>query len=134
MVECKSLDFLISHLRHLWFVNSYSNYVDGAAAARDNLTYASNGHFILRADSTKRLNPNGPGRDSVRLRSFKQYTTFVMMYVQLIDIHIHTDQQRDHVDLIFTICLRVAGMSVLIITLETYFSYHNVGRGRPCGR
>ncbi|KAK2461180.1 hypothetical protein APHAL10511_006707 [Amanita phalloides] len=56
------------------------NYVDSETAAREKLTYVSGGHFIMRADSTKRLNPNGPGRDSVRLQSRKQYTTSVMVF------------------------------------------------------
>ncbi|KAF8724729.1 hypothetical protein AX14_008633 [Amanita brunnescens Koide BX004] len=60
--------------------NGRVNYVDGGTAARDNLTYASNNHFILRADSTKRLDPDGPGRDSVRLMSYKQYATSVMIF------------------------------------------------------
>ncbi len=62
----------------------HSNYVDGVTAAQDNLTYASNGHFILRADATKYLEPHGPGRDSVRLKSYKQYTNSVMMCVEQI--------------------------------------------------
>lgn len=83
-VECKSLDACGTYRSSI--PTMYSNYVGGAAAARGNLTYASNDHFILRADSTQRLNPNGPGRDSVRLKSYKQYTNGVMMYVQLFDI------------------------------------------------
>ncbi|KAF8348545.1 laminarinase [Amanita rubescens] len=60
--------------------NGRVNYVDGATAAQDNLTYASNGHFILRADATKYLEPNGPGRDSIRLKSYKQYTNSAMIF------------------------------------------------------
>ena len=60
-----------------------SSYVDARAAIQQNLTYASEDRFITRADFTKFLPPNGPGRDSVRLKSFKQYTTSVMMYAWL---------------------------------------------------
>lgn len=62
----------------------HSNYVDSATAAQENLTYASNGHFILRADATKYLEPDGPGGDSVRLKSYEQYTNSVMMCVELV--------------------------------------------------
>jgi hypothetical protein len=57
------------------------NYVDAATAARENLTYASGDHFVVRADFKKTLSASGPGRDSVRLQSYKQYTTFVTVLV-----------------------------------------------------
>jgi hypothetical protein len=53
--------------------------VDAGTAAGQNLTFASGDHFILRADSHTVLNPSGPGRNSVRLVSNKQYTTSVMV-------------------------------------------------------
>ncbi|KAF8635427.1 hypothetical protein AX15_000416 [Amanita polypyramis BW_CC] len=56
------------------------HYVNAQTAARNNLTFASDGHFIMRADHTKYLSPSGPGRDSVRLRSYEQYTTSVMVF------------------------------------------------------
>ncbi|KAF8633140.1 hypothetical protein AX17_004641 [Amanita inopinata Kibby_2008] len=56
------------------------NYVDATTAANKNLTYASGNHFVLRADSTTVLNRNGPGRDSVRLMSNRQYTNGVMIF------------------------------------------------------
>jgi len=56
------------------------NYVDASTAAADNLTYASANHFVLRADSWTVLDPNGPGRNSVRIQSNKQYTTSVMIF------------------------------------------------------
>lgn len=56
------------------------NYVDAGTASQENLTYASNGHFVLRADFTSYLDPNGPGRDSVRIKSNNQYTTSVMIF------------------------------------------------------
>ena len=48
-------------------------YVDQAYAVEHNLTYSSHNHFILRADDTAVLDPEGPGRPSVRLISKKQY-------------------------------------------------------------
>ncbi|KAK7462312.1 hypothetical protein VKT23_007913 [Stygiomarasmius scandens] len=56
------------------------NYVSQATAQSENLTYASNGHFILRSDFKKTLSASGPGRDSVRIQSNRQYETAVMMY------------------------------------------------------
>ncbi|KAF8635382.1 hypothetical protein AX15_000387 [Amanita polypyramis BW_CC] len=56
------------------------NNVDAQTASRENLTFASDDHFIMRADYTKYLDPRGPGRDSVRLISYKQYTTSVMIF------------------------------------------------------
>ncbi|KAF9010119.1 endo-beta-glucanase [Cyathus striatus] len=37
-------------------------------------------HFVLRADYKTVLDPNGPGRNSVRIQSNKQYTTGVMVF------------------------------------------------------
>ncbi|KIM46776.1 glycoside hydrolase family 16 protein [Hebeloma cylindrosporum] len=56
------------------------NYVDYETAARQNLTYASNDHFVMRADSETVLRDNDPGRNSVRLLSKKRYTTSVMIF------------------------------------------------------
>ncbi|GAV99788.1 glycoside hydrolase family 16 protein [Lentinula edodes] len=56
------------------------NYVDAYTAANENLTYASGDHFVLRTDYWTVLDPNGPGRDSVRIQSNKQYTTSVMVF------------------------------------------------------
>jgi hypothetical protein len=55
------------------------NYVNSATARKQNLTFASNGHFVVRADFKKVLSPSGPGRNSVRLQSYNQYTTGVTM-------------------------------------------------------
>lgn len=44
-----------------------------------NLTYASADHFVLRADYKTTLNPSGPGRNSVRIASNKQYKTSVLV-------------------------------------------------------
>ncbi|RDB27908.1 putative glycosidase C21B10.07 [Hypsizygus marmoreus] len=56
------------------------NYVDSATAASQNLTYSSGDHFLLRADFKKVLTASGPGRNSVRLKSNKQYTTSVTVF------------------------------------------------------
>ncbi|KAG8853768.1 hypothetical protein FRB96_008023 [Tulasnella sp. 330] len=54
------------------------NYVDQATAISQNLTYTSSDTLILRADYTHTTNfPTGPGRNSVRIRSNKEYTTAV---------------------------------------------------------
>lgn len=53
------------------------NYVDMNTAKAKNLTEAKKDRFIMRADSTTVLDPSGPGRDSVRIQSKKQWTTGV---------------------------------------------------------
>jgi hypothetical protein len=59
------------------------NYVDAGTAAAQNLTFASSDSFILRADHTTVLNPNGAGRNSVRLESNKLWSTAAFVYVLL---------------------------------------------------
>jgi len=49
------------------------NYVNAATAAAQNLTYASGDHFVLRADYKTTLGSGGAGRNSVRLKSNRQY-------------------------------------------------------------
>lgn len=66
-------------LHFLTFRYFSSNYVDQATAVAKNLTFASGDTLILRADDTTILDPNGPGRNSVRIRSVKTYTTHVAM-------------------------------------------------------
>ncbi|KAI0757798.1 laminarinase [Daedaleopsis nitida] len=56
------------------------HYVDQDTALSRNLTYASGEHFVIRADDTTYLSSGGPGRDSVRLISNKQYTTHVSLW------------------------------------------------------
>ncbi|THU77007.1 endo-beta-glucanase, partial [Dendrothele bispora CBS 962.96] len=56
------------------------NYVSQSTAQSQNLTYASSDHFVLRADFKNTLDPNGPGRNSVRLQSNQQYETAVMIF------------------------------------------------------
>ncbi|CAE6430305.1 unnamed protein product [Rhizoctonia solani] len=54
------------------------NYVDMQTAKAKNLTEVTEkGNFIMRADSTTVLDPKGPGRDSIRIQSKKQWTTGV---------------------------------------------------------
>ena len=60
------------------------NYVDSTTAMQQNLTFASNDHFILRADSKTVLSTSGPGRNSVRLQSNQQYTTSVMVWARVL--------------------------------------------------
>ncbi|KAG1765439.1 glycoside hydrolase family 16 protein [Suillus occidentalis] len=45
-----------------------------------NLTYATGNTFIMRADDTTVLTPSGPGRNSVRIRSNRQYTQHVVVF------------------------------------------------------
>jgi len=56
------------------------NYVDKDTSVRENLTYTSGDAFVLRADSTTYLDPAGPGRNSVRLRSKKAYRHHVAVF------------------------------------------------------
>ncbi|KAK0495940.1 laminarinase [Armillaria luteobubalina] len=59
--------------------NGRVNYVDAATAASQNLTYASDDTFILRADFTTVLAATGAGRNSVRLQSDNQYGSNTVM-------------------------------------------------------
>ncbi|KAF9469590.1 laminarinase [Collybia nuda] len=56
------------------------NYVNQATAQSQNLTFASSDSFILRADFKTTLSASGPGRNSVRIRSNKVYTTHVAVF------------------------------------------------------
>ncbi|KAJ3973057.1 laminarinase [Lentinula raphanica] len=56
------------------------NYVDATTAASEGLTFTLEDHFILRTDYWSTLDPYGPGRNSVRLQSYEQYTTSVMIF------------------------------------------------------
>ncbi|KAG8697450.1 hypothetical protein FRC09_007865 [Ceratobasidium sp. 395] len=58
------------------------NYVDQATAQRLNLTYASSNSFIMRADYTTTLPASGPGRNSVRIQSKKQWGT----HLEIMDV------------------------------------------------
>ena len=50
-------------------------YVNEATALKQNLTYAHGDTFVIRTDYKTVLDPDGPGRNSVRIRSKKAYTT-----------------------------------------------------------
>ena len=52
-------------------------------ALAQNLTFSSGDHFVIRADHTTKLSAGGPGRNSVRLQSNKQYSTPVTVCVFL---------------------------------------------------
>ncbi|RXW14481.1 hypothetical protein EST38_g11372 [Candolleomyces aberdarensis] len=56
------------------------NYVDGATAKSKNLTFGAGDTFILRPDSSTVLRADGPGRDSVRLRSKNNYKEHVAVF------------------------------------------------------
>ncbi|KAG8957680.1 hypothetical protein FRC00_003644 [Tulasnella sp. 408] len=55
------------------------NYTDQAFAIAQNLTFVSKDTIVMRADSWTTLDPSGPGRNSVRIQSKKQYTTNVVV-------------------------------------------------------
>ena len=57
----------------------FRNYVDQATSIKENLTFASQDAFILRTDFKTVLSSTGPGRNSVRIRSKKTFTTHVAM-------------------------------------------------------
>ena len=81
--------------------------MDQATAISENLTFASGDTFILRVDFTTTLYPSGPGRDSVRIRSNKAYTTHVAVCVSrsFPSYFIYVEIPG----LIFATCHRVAG-------------------------
>ncbi|KAJ7923470.1 glycoside hydrolase family 16 protein [Mycena leptocephala] len=57
------------------------NYVDETTARRQNLTFASENSFVLRTDhKTVISNSSTVGRNSVRIRSNKAYTTHVAVF------------------------------------------------------
>ncbi|TFK50267.1 endo-1,3(4)-beta-glucanase-like protein [Heliocybe sulcata] len=56
------------------------NYVNESYAISKNLSYASWDTFIMRADHTTVLNASDAGRDSVRIQSYKSYTTHVIIF------------------------------------------------------
>ncbi|KIY51774.1 glycoside hydrolase family 16 protein [Fistulina hepatica ATCC 64428] len=55
-------------------------YVTEATAIAENLTYATDDTFILRTDYTTVLSADGPGRNSVRIKSINQYTEHVAVF------------------------------------------------------
>jgi hypothetical protein len=73
---------LSADLTDLSYFSFLSKYVDRQTAQEFNLTYATVDTFILRADHTTYLMPSDLGRKSVRIISYKQFSTFVAMYVR----------------------------------------------------
>ena len=57
------------------------NYVGKDDALAQNLTFASGDTLVIRTDDKTVLDPNGPGRNSVRLYSNKKYKNHVTVYV-----------------------------------------------------
>lgn len=55
------------------------NYVNASVALAEGLVRAHWNRFIVRADSRSVLTPDGPGRNSVRLKSKNTYETAVMV-------------------------------------------------------
>nr|VWO94478.1 Mixed-linked glucanase [Ganoderma boninense] len=56
------------------------NYVSQATALSKNLTFTNSNTLIIRADHTRTLSATGPGRDSVRMMSKKQYKQHVTIW------------------------------------------------------
>ncbi|KAF8152573.1 glycoside hydrolase family 16 protein [Crassisporium funariophilum] len=56
------------------------NYVDQSTSRSENLTYASHDTFVLRTDFKTVLDPNGLGRNSVRIKSKKTYEKHVVIF------------------------------------------------------
>ncbi|KAF6758432.1 glycoside hydrolase family 16 protein [Ephemerocybe angulata] len=56
------------------------NYTSKDVSQKLNLTFATPDTFILRADYKTVLDPAGPGRNSVRIRSNASYTTHVAIF------------------------------------------------------
>ncbi|KAH6892832.1 family 16 glycosyl hydrolase [Coprinopsis sp. MPI-PUGE-AT-0042] len=56
------------------------NYVDKNTAIQRNLAVATEKSFILRTDCETVLDPNGPGRNSVRIKSKRAFTDHVAVF------------------------------------------------------
>lgn len=61
---------------------NFRNYVNESDALSKNLVQVSRDSFIMRADYTTVLSPDGPGRDSVRILSKNTYNATLMMCAQ----------------------------------------------------
>ncbi|KAI0246779.1 endo-beta-glucanase [Lactifluus subvellereus] len=60
--------------------HGWVNYVSGDVAHNEGLVTVSGENFKIRVDNTTYLNPKGPGRNSVRISSTKQYNTHVSVF------------------------------------------------------
>jgi len=78
----RSFCFCISSasLTPFLFIQS-SHYVDENTAKSKGLASSTKDRFTLRADDFTKVSADGHGRDSFRVRSKKQYTTHVAVYV-----------------------------------------------------
>ncbi|KAJ3532962.1 hypothetical protein NMY22_g7540 [Coprinellus aureogranulatus] len=85
------------------------NYTDKETSKRLNLTYATSDSFILRADYKTVLNPSGPGRNSVRMRTNNSYTTHVAVFVSLFSLNCMHADGRVVAGLTFGICPKDVG-------------------------
>lgn len=57
-----------------------SNYVNQSTALQEGLVSFTPDSFKMGADHTTVLDPNGPGRDSVRIKSKNVYSTHVSIF------------------------------------------------------
>ncbi|KAL4250126.1 Glycosyl Hydrolase Family 16 [Abortiporus biennis] len=57
-----------------------TNYVDQLTAQYENLTFVDADSLILQTDFTNVVDPNSPGRNSVRIQSLKAYTTHAAIF------------------------------------------------------
>ncbi|KZT18498.1 glycoside hydrolase family 16 protein [Neolentinus lepideus HHB14362 ss-1] len=55
-------------------------YVDQSTAVANNLTFTSADSLVMRCDDTTVLSSSDPGRNSVRIKSVKTYTTHVTVF------------------------------------------------------
>jgi hypothetical protein len=83
--------------------------VDQGTSRNLNLTYASDDTFILRADYKTRLDPSGPGRNSVRIKSHKTFTQHVAVYVNPYVALLRRAQFLRNIDSMCDTCLKAAG-------------------------
>ncbi|KIM77143.1 glycoside hydrolase family 16 protein [Piloderma croceum F 1598] len=59
--------------------NGRVKYVNLATAQQDGLVSSTSTTFTMRVDNTTVLDPNGPGRNSIRIKSINTYTTHVVV-------------------------------------------------------
>ena len=76
-----------------------------------NLTYASSDTFIMRADYKNHLDPSGPGRNSVRIKSQKTFTKHVAVYVNPYKALLLRAQFPRNIDSMCDTCLKAVGKS-----------------------
>jgi hypothetical protein len=57
------------------------NYLDERTSIKDGLAFATLNSFVMRVDDQTVLDPKGPGRNSIRIRSKKTWQHGVSVYV-----------------------------------------------------